>query len=305
MELQNCPFFISERLGESYVNQRAAAIVEESYKYLTNLTLAQNNHDYCKIEGAKPEDYLYRNLTMPLGEIITSIRFMGGDLKKPFVLVVHKDFEINTPSDIWQLNAFLTNEYALFKPKHIQWFSKKTESELIEKNDFLSGDMVYISELLDVLQEKEKPANYDKIRLKLAKNTKWFDKYEAVYKTMFKNNPAFIEMAQITAKATFNEMIKDKLLYEIFVEKEWAGVIGVKAESDSFFSGYCVYEELLIDEFRGKKLAAAVQRNLVEKLPNDANKMLYGTIHYDNIPSLKTAERVGRSACGMYVMAKV
>ena len=87
--------------------------------------------------------------------------------------------------------------------------------------------------------------------------------------------------------------------------EKWAGIIAANNGSNNFLSGFYIEEEFLLEQFRGKHLASAVQRHLIENLPSDNNAMLSGTIHYENIPSLKTAMSVGRKPIGMDVFAKI
>ncbi len=230
---------------------------------------------------------------------------MGGDLTKPYVLVIHKNFSLHTVENIWLISALLSKEYKLFKPQRFGWFSNNIEDQLIEENGFLSGDMVYISNFLEKLKDNDKPEYYERVNLLPAQNLDWFERYENAYEKLLADNPNFKEMIQITSKSTLEQLKDQHLLYEVFIDENWAGIIAANSESDLFFSGFCVYEELLLKEFRGQNLAPAMQRHLIEKLPSKEKEMIYGTIHYDNVPSIKTAQKVGRLPCGMIVMAKM
>jgi len=95
------------------------------------------------------------------------------------------------------------------------------------------------------------------------------------------------------------------LLFEINIDGKWAGIIGANNGYDNFLKGYYIVEEFLIENFRGKQFASAVQRHLINKLPFNSNEMLFGTIHYENIPSLRTAMRVDRRPIGMYAFAEI
>ncbi len=305
LELSKCPLLIIDRIGVNATKKLITENVETNISYCNDDEFAKKNFDYCKIKGSTFEDYKYRSLKTPLGELISSIRFLGGDLNKPSVLMVHKDFELESVEDIKFMCQFLSKEYSIFHPKRISWYSSKLETELIESNDFISGDMVYIAEFLDYLKQKPLPKNSDKIHLKKATSLSWYEEYKNEVNNILKNWSAFSEMHQIESKDTLQKLIEKELVFEVIIANEWAGIIAADTGSEYFLNGYFINEELLTKQFRGKKYAPAVQRHLLEKLPHNANEMLYGTIHFQNIPSMKTALRVGRKALGMYVFADI
>ncbi len=137
------------------------------------------------------------------------------------------------------------------------------------------------------------------------KNLDHYPIYKSDFENIIKNNPDFAEMAQIETPEGFESMMKKELLFDIFIQNEWAGYIGVEPASESFLNGYEVYEEFLISKFRGQHFAPAAQRHLIEKLPDSNNAMLYGTIHYNNVPSIKTALKVGRKKIGQYIFVNI
>lgn len=55
-----------------------------------------------------------------------------------------------------------------------------------------------------------------------------------------------------------------------------------------------VIEELLETPFRGRGFAPAMQRMFLERLADKDDRLVWGTIDARNIPSLRTAQRVGR-----------
>lgn len=305
VELSHCPQFILDTVGRNKIQQQLREQVALNLSYCTDERFAQSNFDFCKIEGATPADFKYRLIKTPFGEIITSIRFIGGDLSKPAVFLIHKDFELDYVQKIRQVGQIVGEEYAVFKPPRFRWFSPKIETELIKSNAFISGDSIYVTHFLDYLKQQPLPPNYDKVQLELATSINWYEEYKTTYETIYKHWPASREMTRIESQTSLQEIIEKKLLFEIKIENHWAGIIGVTQTSDKFLAGYCVYEELLTEDFRGKLLASAVQRRLIENLPTTQDAMLFGTIHYGNIPSLRTAYKVGRQSAGMYVFAEI
>ncbi len=305
IETNHCPIFVTQKLGKNVIQNRLNVFVEESWRYCSDRKQAKKIADYCGIKDAKISDYLYRTLTTPFGEVVTSIRFIGGDLSKPAVFLMHKDFDLVRIADIQQLGAFLKQEYALFAPKRFRWFSTKDKSDLITNHEGIEGDLGYYTHFLSDLKKAPKPANFEKVQLQVASSLDWYDLYFNSYQEMYQANPFFEEMASVESKESLQNMIDNESLFEVFIEGKWAGIIGVCKAKALFLEGYEVYEEYLLPEFRGKHLAPAVQRHLIEKLSIVGDEMLYGTIHYQNQASIKTAKRVGRKQVGLYVFADI
>ena len=113
IEMRKCPQTILERIGKNTVRQQIAKEVELNLSYCDVDDLAKRIFDYSKIEGTSTEDYKYRHINTSLGEIITSIRFVGGDLSKPAVFLIYKEFELNRVKDIKQVGQIILEEYAV------------------------------------------------------------------------------------------------------------------------------------------------------------------------------------------------
>jgi len=305
LEVSKCPPFILDRLSETTVRQQVNSEVQTHLNNIHDEAFAQSNFEYCSIPKSKMEDYKYRTIATELGEMITSIRFISGDLTKPVVFIVLKDFEFKTISEINATAKTLYKEYALFEPERIRWHSSKLEHALIEEHDHINGDMVHVSEFIDHLKNQPLPKNYDRVNLSLAQSIHWYDHYKNDFDEIVKAWPAFDEMGRVEDQETLNRLLKQEMLYEIQVDNTWAGLIAVDKKADSLLEGYVIMEEFLLKPFRGKHFASAVQRHLIEKLTANKDEMLFGTIHYHNTPSLKTALKVGRKPVGMFVLASI
>lgn len=305
LEINKCPQFIIRKIGKENVLKSIQKDVEENMNYCSDDVAAKRFFDFAKIKGTSPEDYKYRHLQTRLGEMITSIRFIGGDLNKPAVFLMYKDFELNSMSDIQEITTFISKEYAIFQPQRIRWYSKEIETKLIDSHDSITGDLAYMAGFIEDLKKNPFPNHYEAISLVQTKTLHWYEDYVKTFEKIYKEWPAFVEMAQVESQETLNDLIPKKLLFDIHIDGKWAGIIAADQGSDSFLNGYYIVEEFLTEAFRGKNYAAAVQRHLIEKLPASNQEMLFGTIHYDNTPSLKTAFRVGREVVGMYVFARI
>ncbi|MGB0931547.1 MAG: hypothetical protein ACPGVB_12260, partial [Chitinophagales bacterium] len=200
IEKSLCPAFIVQRLGEKVVEESLITAIKESWNFCSDEKSAKRVHDYCGVKGAKVSDYFYRQLTTPFGEVVTSIRFIGGDLTKPAIFLMHKDFDLKNPTEIAELGNLLKQEYAVFKPKRFRWFSTKDESSLIAENKDIEGDMMYCTGFISDLKNAPKPAKFDSIELQEATSLEWYERYFNSYQDMYRANPFFEEMASVESR---------------------------------------------------------------------------------------------------------
>ena len=71
-------------------------------------------------------------------------------------------------------------------------------------------------------------------------------------------------------------------------------VRAAKRDTLAGMHGYRVFEKFLYPEFRGKGLAAAMQRRFAERIPSGDDECFFGFIHHENVWSLKAALHDGR-----------
>ena len=302
-ELPRVPDFIESRLGTEKVSVLLSTEINKIFKQTTDIVQAEQRFSKFKIYGTQINDYKARLIQSDLGDMITGIRFVGGDLTKPAVFIILKDFELVYAKDIQQITHLIKSEYRAFRPQRMRWFSTKDESALIEYNSFLKGDLFLISNFISDLKKQPEPEHYTELELKQTQSGSWYSKYQKEYEIIHNENPFAIEMGQAETKTKMQDLADKGLLFEAYRKNDFVGIIAVDRQRSWFLDGYVVMEELLFQPFRTQKLASAMQRHLINQLDGDLNQMLYGTIHYDNLSSLKTAYRCGRKYCGMYIFS--
>lgn len=94
---------------------------------------------------------------------------------------------------------------------------------------------------------------------------------------------------------------EEGLLFEARVENAPAGVVAARRDDDHGMTGFVVQEIVLGTAFLGRSLGRRVLARLAEALPARDGDTLWGTIHADNVPSLRNARSVGRDIVGGYV----
>jgi L-amino acid N-acyltransferase YncA len=97
------------------------------------------------------------------------------------------------------------------------------------------------------------------------------------------------------------ECAEEGLLFEVLVDDAPAGVVASVRYDAHGMAGFSVQELCLDGAHRGRHVAAAALQRLVDELPARDDDVLWGTIHPENVPSLRNALSVGRVIVGGYV----
>ncbi|WP_109718104.1 hypothetical protein [Pantoea allii] len=103
-----------------------------------------------------------------------------------------------------------------------------------------------------------------------------------------------------------NEDLENHILngdaYIVHEQGVRVGLIICEKGEVAFLKGYRIYEEVILPAFRRRSLASRTQRLLRNQLYNFSWEgcMLVGTILPENLPSIKTAEKAGRTCVLRY-----
>jgi len=102
-----------------------------------------------------------------------------------------------------------------------------------------------------------------------------------------------------------HQAIKAAKLFIIYSGTSRVGIIICDQGQRGFISGYWITEEIVLPEFKGKRLASGAQRLLYSVLPKHYSyNALWGTIVSGNTPSIRSAELAGRKCVMEYVFLK-
>ncbi|MBK7758715.1 MAG: hypothetical protein IPI35_20425 [Deltaproteobacteria bacterium] len=145
-----------------------------------------------------------------------------------------------------------------------------------------------------------RPAPSTPLRLEQARDTSGYARYAEAFRAFVAADARVGPELWLPDEATFRELVDGGHAYDAHVDGQWAGFIAARAETFIGNDGWIVHEELLDAPFRGRGLAPALQRALVERLHEGRPGLVHGTIHFKNAASLATAKRVGRIDVGGY-----
>lgn len=249
------------------------------------------------IRGTSPEDYRYRILSTENGEtFVAGIRFKGGDLSARFVEVHARDHHIVDRRALARMAGVAREAFRVFSPAQMRvHVPVEGAEERAVSGPGVTTDLLTVAGRISDLRRIVPPPRMDRVRLEVAGSASFYDRYVRAYEDVLAGRPDLEGMVLAEPLEEVERYVEEGLLREVYVDGSWAGVV-CAAESPFYGAdGHEMIEEVLAKRFRGKGLAPALQRHLIETLLGSENAILHGTIDASNEPSLRTAKRVGRA----------
>ncbi len=247
--------------------------------------------------GIASERFAHRLLEVSGRRLITGIRFLGGDAKRPFVEVARVSQPLENNTDCELFSALLRREFSEFAPSRWRIFQA---SHLPYQFDGYAGDLRVLAGLLGEIRNLPMPSNAAQVELKPATSGQFYPRYVALYQQLYQERPWLPDVARIETLEDIEQHIKNGKVFEVFVDRQWAGLTIACRDQGWGVRGWLMVEIVLEAQFRGQNLAVTVQRLLAQHLENNGKDCLFGTIGAINLPMQKTATRVGRADLGGY-----
>jgi len=305
IEWEVLPELLKEWQEEKWIKERLRESVQRSFALLDNPDFGQQFYKGCQVAGTQATDYDYQCWELSDGgKIITSIRFLGGDLSKPFVELVCRNFHVQSLKYLQSLANEVYEHHKIFKPKHLRLFDGK--GIFPDTKEGIEYDLHYVAAPIEAIRQLPVPERYEEVQLTSPDSMDvLYERYTKIFNQLLAEKPEYEQMIGLESKEDLAKLLAEKTLFSIEIDGQWAGLIAAERRQEQYLRGFCVIEELLEQSWRGQGFGAALQRHMIERLPVQANDLIYGTIDDKNVPSLKTAFRVGRKSIGKYVFCKM
>ena len=232
---------------------------------------------------AEVEDLLARPVDVGSGMALLELRFRGLDPAFPFVEVVGTDFDVGlaeVPALIAAAKAswpaIPLRALGLWVGSHIGW-QPPGEADI----HLVVGALSDLELLPSALTTTT--ASLDSL-----------PRVQSAYAHFHTASPLLAPHVNPVEHDDLAEMIAAGTAVDAWLEGKWAGMLAVKSTPLMGVAAWEVYEEILAPEFRGRGLGVALQRAGLAALPAGEESVVWGTIHHRNVPSRRTAARVGR-----------
>jgi L-amino acid N-acyltransferase YncA len=299
--------WISPRIKAWYDDQRlarqlAADLTAEAER-VGNVDFGTGFRDAADAD-LEPDPLAWANRRIELadgGWAVAGIRFRALDRARPFVDIVATD-QPATPDGLAAVAAAVLPDFEVFGPLCLR-VDAPDPAGLVAALDadprFGPSDVdqhVVAGQVSSLL--KRRVASGDEVSLRPGEPDRLAERVAQIYAQHSEVSRQWATPEDVESLA---ECASQGLLFEVFVEDTPAGVVAAIREDGHGMSGFCVQELCLDAAFRGKGLAARAVHSLAQQLPAEPGDALWGTIHPDNLPSLRQALSLGREIVGGYV----
>jgi L-amino acid N-acyltransferase YncA len=237
------------------------------------------------------------------GWALAGIRFRGMDVSKPFVDVV-ACAQAPTRRGLLDVATRVARAYDAFRPLCAR-FAVPDADEFRRLSDAGFGpgsaiDMQIVAGPVRRLRVAPRVATYQRVRLAASDPSFLADRARDIYADLAAEHPATALWATPENTDSLEECAATGLLFEVAVDGRPAGVAAALREDAHGMTGFVVQEIALDRAHRGQGFGPAVLQRLVDRLPDRGADVLWGSIHPDNVSSLRNALRVGRRPVGAY-----
>jgi RimJ/RimL family protein N-acetyltransferase len=245
----------------------------------------QRYAEACPVPGVEPDRYAPRLLALePVCTVIAQIHFMGMDLSFPFV-------DISAQSAAFP-NAFqaVMDAFREFRPRAVRLWRLHEEDQPQNSRD----DLMVFAAPVDTLRRAPRLPRTSRITLESDPKLDSYPIYREMAATVMAANPSRAEFMQVEEQSSLLQCAKHNAFFQVMVDGSPAGFIAARPDRFRAWQGWCMVEELLHPFVQGQGLAPAMQQAFIHKLDPQRGSIVFGTIDARNVPSWKTARRVGR-----------
>jgi hypothetical protein len=258
---------------------------------------AERFRQYCPVPGAVSGEYMLRALDLGRdGQLLAGIHFFAMDVRQPFVGVLARTEPLPDRAAVVRVGTQLQREFARFAPRH--WRIWVGAHDLgVAATDGAQVDFRVIAGKLSELCARPALAAPLPVALEPCSAATIYPEYQALFARFFAAQPHWHGRIQVETLESLHKAETFGVLARARIAGEPAGFFAALPATERALRGYVVLEEILDAPFRGKRLAAPLQRLLLERIVDhakDRHAIVFGHIAHGNEPSLRTAFAVGR-----------
>lgn len=241
--------------------------------------------------GLCQEYFLQRKLKIDGKQFLTGPRYQGGNINKPFIDIVGMDSDLNHTE-----LELISKEWSQLRAQYVRI--------LVPGQSFPQGipdQYIYATSFSEPPEFNDKSLT---LQVATYEDFDWCcqalgDAYKHTWQTVRElsaNNLVAVDDEELC------DHISEREVYIIYENDVRAGLLICQKGNIAFLRGYRITDKVILPAFRGRSLSARAQRLLYRLLTHsDSELSLYmGTIIPENIPSMKTAERAGRTCILSY-----
>jgi hypothetical protein len=250
----------------------------------------------CPVDGTEPRDYRLREIeVLPDAAVLAGIHFRNRDVNRPFVGVFAQSRDL-TDAEMEVATSALSGIFSRFKPRAVHWWAPEHRS-LSDLPNVIRDQRLVVGRIQDVTSGSPPALLPERFSFEAEPDIPCYPDYLQAY-AEFTARATFQDAPRPERLATLEECASHGALYCLRDGGRFAGVMAARPNVLRGIRGWEVVEEILDSGYRGKGLAVTMQRLFVSRLNPELGALVMGEIVDGNLPSLRTAQRVGRKDVG-------
>ncbi len=253
----------------------------------------------CPVAGVEHQLYRLRELSLSCGaSLLAGIHFRGLATGFPFVGVFAQSRWL-AEKELAEAHAQLMREFAVFAPRASWWWSPVDEHR--PKLKAACTDSLLVMGSLAELRRQPAPLLPPEWQLRRCNSgSEVGAAFLELYRGFHRARPELAELVQAAPLDALEDCAKAGGLYACFSGSEVVAVVAAKPEAQYCVDAWLMWDIVLGRQYCGKGLAAPLQRAVLGRLDASLAPLVAGTINGENLPSLRTALRVGRQIVGAW-----
>jgi hypothetical protein len=253
----------------------------------------------CPVEGARPDDYRLRELSVSsAATVLAGIHFRNRQVAHPFVGVYAQSREL-TADEICEASSKLLAEFDLFNPEFVRWWSP--EQSDLRTLPRATGDRRLVAGRIADAVDRPLPTLPTGMSLEPDSGLSCYGDYEQMFADVVRRNPNRQDRLSLESMDSLEQCARNGAMYCLRDRGVLAGVIAARLGAVRGIQAWYMVEEILGTTYQGRGLAPIMQRHFLLRLDRSSAPLVIGEIDDENVPSLRTALRVGRKDVGGWV----
>jgi hypothetical protein len=254
-------------------------------------------HKFFGIPGTKPEDFSELLIEIEADKsVLVGIRHMNLNSNSPY-LEVWPNWLPTNEEEVRKIASRITEHFSSFRPKHLCLWLDPTGSLLQDLAPrSIIGQHILARPIADIVKSPQ-PLDSGRLTIERIADESFYDDYAKAYADFHQEFPELKARVAVVDLEDMRQSIADDLLFGARYNGEYSGLIAAQREQFLGYQGVYFLELLLLPRFKKMGLAPVLQRSFIDRvaqLGGYRDAVVWGTIDSHNLPSLRTALRVGR-----------
>jgi hypothetical protein len=264
---------------------------------ITDVEAARTFSEAMSVLGLPPDPFRARLLEIDGYRFLAQIHFPDRSGKLPYVEVYRASTPLGAIDDQIIVRK-LRDRFDIFRPQRVRFF-QSTHIPMLAPATRVDQHFL-VAPARDMATRPE-PPGFGRVVLRRPRNLDFYPRYVEAYEQMFTARPQLRGQVRIEPEKSLANCLEQELLFEIYVDDAWAGIVAASTETFAGVTGCYMNEIVLEGAARGQGLGPAVHQHFAKVVAaENPSGVITGMIASVNVPSLKTAMRAGRIEVGAW-----